>query len=49
MIVKLKPDAVPVRVRMRRYSPPQAKFLPEKVDELLHLNLVKPNNSSEWA
>jgi len=34
---------------VRRYSPPQAKFLPEKVDELLHLNLVKPNNSSEWA
>ncbi len=27
MVVTLKPGAVPVRVRVRRYSPPQALFL----------------------
>jgi hypothetical protein len=49
MKIKLRPDACPIRVKVRRYSPPQAQFLRSKVDELLRLGLVKANNSSEWA
>jgi len=49
MKIRLKPDAIPVRVKVRRYSPPQAKFLREKTDELLGLGLIFPNNQSEWA
>lgn len=49
MIVKLKPGVTPVCVKARRYSPPQAKFLREKVDELFRLRLVNPKNRSQWA
>ena len=49
MRIVLKDGARPVRVRLRRYSPPQAAFLRKKTDELLALGLVRRNNSSQWA
>ncbi len=49
MKIKLKQGATPVRVRLRRYSPPQAKFLRSKVDELLRLGLIRPSIGSQWA
>ena len=49
MKIILKQDAVPIRVRVRKYSPPQAVFLRSKVDELLQLGLVKRNATSRWA
>ena len=49
MKIKLKDDAVPIRVKVRRYSPPQADFLRKKVDQLLDLGLIVRNNTSQWA
>lgn len=49
MTITLKPDAKPVRVRVRRYSPPQAVFLRFKTDELVRKGLVVRNNRSAWA
>ena len=49
MDIKLKPDAKPVRVKLRRYSPPQAAFLRRKTDELLRLGLIRRNPTSQWA
>lgn len=49
MEIRLKPDSSPVRVKLRRYSPPQMAFLRKKTDELLRLGLIKRNNRSQWA
>ena len=49
MEIKLKPDAKPVRVKLRRYSHPQAAFLRRKTDELLRLGLIRRNPTSQWA
>lgn len=49
MKIVLKKNAEPVRMKPRRYSPPQAVFLRTKVDELQRKGLVKPNNRSRWA
>lgn len=49
MKIMLKRDATPVRVKLRRYSPSQASFLRKKVDEMVKLGLVYPNNTSQWA
>ena len=49
MAITLKPDAKPVRVKLRRYSPPQAAFLRHKTDELLRLKLIRRNPTSQWA
>jgi len=47
MRIMLKRDAAPVRVKQRRYSPSQASFLRKKVDEMVKLGLVYPNNTSQ--
>lgn len=49
MIITLKSNAKQVRVKLRRYSPPQAAFLRRKVGELIQLGLVRRNNRSQWA
>jgi len=49
MVIRLKKDSVPVRVKVRRYPPLQASFLRGKIEELLRLGLIRKNNSSEWA
>ena len=49
MRIRLVPTAVPVRVKLRRYSEPQQKFLQQKVRELKHLGLVKRNTQSSSA
>ena len=49
MNIKLLPDATPVRVKVRRYSPPQAKFLHEETQKILDLGLIRRNPESTWA
>ena len=49
MAIRLQPDAVPVRVKMRRYTAPQREFLREKVTELEDLGLIYRNSASTWA
>lgn len=49
MQIKLQDCSRPVRVKLRRYSPPQAAFLRSKVDELLRLGIIRRNNESQWA
>ena len=49
MNIRLQPNATPIRVPVRRYSPPQAQFLRNKVEELLDLGLIRPNTESAWA
>ena len=49
MKVILTPDATPIRVKVRRYAPPQRQFLRNKIDELLSLGLIYENNTSQWA
>ena len=49
MVIRLKPGAKPVRFKLRRYSPPQAAFLRNMVDELLQLGLIYRNIQSQWA
>ena len=49
MVIRLKTGTKPVRVKLRRYSPPQAAFLRNKVGELLQLGLIYQNTQSQWA
>ena len=49
MKIRLKQDAKPVRVNLRRYSPPQKAFLQRKIDELLKLGIIYKNPESQWA
>ncbi len=49
MILRLKPNAKPVRVRARRYSPQQSAFMRAKTDEFLRLGLIRRNNASQRA
>jgi len=49
MEISLVSHAKPVRVKVRRYSPPQAAFLRKKVEELLSMGLIRANNRSAWA
>ena len=49
MNVRLQADAKPVRVKVRRYSPPQAAFLKTEVQKLEHLGLIRRNTESTWA
>ena len=47
--VELTPDAKPVRVRLRNYSPPQRQFLKEFVSKLIQAGMVYSNPTSPWA
>jgi len=49
MIIKLQQNAKPVSVKVRRYTPPQAIFLKNKVQELERNGLVRRNGASSWA
>lgn len=46
MKIILKGDAVPVRVKVRLYAPPQ-RLLRKKLDEIQSLRLVYVNNDSQ--
>ena len=47
--VRLKPDAVPVKCKQRRYPPVHREFLDKHVSELLDAGLVYENHRSRWA
>ena len=49
MTMQMRRDAKPVRVKVRRYSPPQAVFLRRMVEKLMSFGLVYFNPSSQWA
>ncbi|GMF40582.1 unnamed protein product [Phytophthora fragariaefolia] len=47
--VRLKPDARPVKAKLRRYPPLYEAFLEDHVQQLLETGLVKMNPDSRWA
>lgn len=49
MEIILKGDENPVRVTVRKYSPPKSAFLMSKVDMLLQLGLFRRNPTSRWV
>ncbi|KAE9117805.1 hypothetical protein PF010_g8473 [Phytophthora fragariae] len=49
MEVKLKPGAVPVRCRARRYSPTHREFLKKHINALIAAGLCYRNPKSSWC
>ena len=49
LVIRLKPDAVPVRVRLRRYSQEQRDFLALFVKTLEEAGMVYRNPSAAWC
>ncbi|ETW04755.1 hypothetical protein H310_03902 [Aphanomyces invadans] len=49
LLIRLKPDAVPVKCSMRRYPPDHVEFLKRHVDQLEAAGLVYRNNRATWA
>jgi hypothetical protein len=49
LVIKLRDGAEPVRMSARKYSPPQLKFMRDKIRELEELGLVYKNTGAEWA
>jgi hypothetical protein len=49
LVIRLKPDAVPVRVRLRRYSQDQHDFLLLFVKTLEEAGIVYINPSAAWC
>lgn len=47
--IGLTPDARPVRVKLRNYSPSQRAFMKGLIDERIGHCIVYPNPSSPWA
>ena len=47
--VNLKPDAIPVRAKQRRYPPPKKEFMARYVRQLLKLGFVKKATAPEWV
>lgn len=47
--VKLKPDAIPVRAKQRRYPPPKKAFMEKYVRQLLKLGFVKNATAPAWV
>jgi hypothetical protein len=49
LVIRLKPDAVPVRVRLSRYSQEQHDFLALFVKTLEEAGMVYRNPSAAWC
>jgi len=47
--VNLKPDAIPVRSKQRRYPPAKKEFMTNYVQQLLKLGFVKKTNAPAWV
>ena len=47
--VNLKPGAMPIRAKQRRYPPPEKAFMVRYVRQLLKLGLVKRATSPKWV
>jgi len=48
-VIKLKPDAVPKRVRPYRLSPLETESLRKELDKLLKLGIIEPAGYSDWS
>lgn len=48
-VIKLKPDAVPKRVRPYRLSPLETESLRKELDKLLKLGIIERSGYSDWA
>jgi hypothetical protein len=49
LVIKLRDGAEPVRMSARKYTPPQVRFMRDKIRELEELGLVFKNTGAEWA
>jgi Reverse transcriptase (RNA-dependent DNA polymerase) len=49
LLIALQPDAIPVRVRLRRYSPEQRLFLARFVAKLEEASMVYRNPRAAWC
>jgi hypothetical protein len=49
LVIKLQQGAVPVRVKLLRYTPPQKEFLRVSVSELERNGLVYRNPAASWC
>jgi Reverse transcriptase (RNA-dependent DNA polymerase) len=49
LVINLKPDAIPVRVRLRRYSQEQRDFLKQFVSQLEAAGLIYRNPRAAWC
>jgi hypothetical protein len=49
LFIKLCDGAEPVHSSARKYTPPQLKFMRDKIRELKELNLAYKNSESSWA
>jgi hypothetical protein len=49
LVIKLRDGAEPVRMSVRKYAPPQLKFMRDKIRELEELGLVYKNTGAQWA
>jgi hypothetical protein len=49
LVIKLRDGAEPVRMSARKYTPPQLKFMRDRMRELEDLGLVYKNTGAEWA
>ena len=47
--VHVRPDAVPVKCKQRRYSPLHREYLRQHLDDLVAAGLLYPNHRSRWA
>jgi hypothetical protein len=47
LVIKLRDGAEPVRISARKYTPPQLKFMRDKIRELEELGLVYKNTGAE--
>jgi hypothetical protein len=49
LFIKLRDGAEPVRMSARKYTPPQLKFIRDKIHDPEELGLVYKNTKAEWA
>jgi hypothetical protein len=49
LVVKLRADAAPVRVKLRRYPQPQQEFLQKFVNDLVRNGMAYRNPNSSWC
>jgi hypothetical protein len=49
LVIKMRNGAEPVRTSARKYTPPQLKFVRDKIRELGELGLVFKTTEEEWA
>eukprot|EP00171_Calliarthron_tuberculosum_P022868 IDg22868t1 len=48
MRIRVQADAVPIKVKARRYGANQRKFLKAYIDEMVQMGFLVPNKNVEW-